>query len=178
MNLPNLTLFYLFIHLFFFFYYYRDASRDPRVIEGGVALPVLNNEVILVAEDPAPESFTLVSDPIDEPVFITEGMESDALLFHFGRFLVCCCVYISDRLFFSFFFLLYLVFPNWIYLYFVVLLQFSIFKILFSSGYPSDINFLDAVIFLRISSYIYNLSLYHKLTTFLLIYSFIFFIHL
>ncbi|XP_037804989.1 BRD4-interacting chromatin-remodeling complex-associated protein-like isoform X2 [Penaeus monodon] len=56
-----------------------DASRDPRVIEGGVALPVLNNEVILVAEDPAPESFTLVSDPIDEPVFITEGVSAPGI---------------------------------------------------------------------------------------------------
>lgn len=60
---------------------YRDASRDPRVIEGGVALPVLNNEVFIVNEEPATESFTVVSDPIDEPVFITEGRESDALLF-------------------------------------------------------------------------------------------------
>lgn len=59
----------------------RDASRDPRVIEGGVALPVLNNEVFIVNEEPATESFTVVSDPIDEPVFITEGRESDALLF-------------------------------------------------------------------------------------------------
>ncbi|XP_047488708.1 calphotin-like [Penaeus chinensis] len=57
----------------------ENVSRDPRVIEGGVALPVLNNEVIYVSEDPAPESFTVVSDPINEPVFITEGVSAPAV---------------------------------------------------------------------------------------------------
>ncbi|XP_042890490.1 BRD4-interacting chromatin-remodeling complex-associated protein-like isoform X5 [Penaeus japonicus] len=50
-----------------------DVGRDPRVIEGGVSLP-LNNEVIFVAEEPAPQTITVVSDPIDEPVFITEDV--------------------------------------------------------------------------------------------------------